>query len=126
MNVLDENIPEDQRQLLRSWRIRTRQIGQDVGRPGMKDDEIIPLLLQLHRPTLFTRDRGFYEPRFCHQRYCLVFLAVGPEEAASFIRRTLRHAELDTHAKRLNKVIEVRQSGIRISKLNSSEMQLNW
>jgi hypothetical protein len=35
MNVLDENIPEDQRELLRRWRIHTRQIGEDVGRKGM-------------------------------------------------------------------------------------------
>ncbi len=29
MNILDENIPEDQRQLLRSWDIRVRQIGHE-------------------------------------------------------------------------------------------------
>ncbi len=44
MNILDENISEDQRQLLRGWRIRARQIGHEVGRPGMQDGEIIPLL----------------------------------------------------------------------------------
>jgi hypothetical protein len=27
----------------------------------MKDDEIIPLLHSLRRPTFFTRDLGFYE-----------------------------------------------------------------
>lgn len=42
MNILDENIPESQRQLLRSWRIRVRQIGYEVGRQGMKDERIIP------------------------------------------------------------------------------------
>lgn len=36
MNVLDENIPDNQRQLLRSWRIHVRQIGHEVGRQGMK------------------------------------------------------------------------------------------
>jgi hypothetical protein len=46
MNLLDENIPESQRQLLRSWRIRIRQIGDEVGRKGMKDEAIIPLLHQ--------------------------------------------------------------------------------
>ena len=45
MNILDENVPESQRQLLRSWRIRVSQIGDDVGRKGMKDEAIIPLLL---------------------------------------------------------------------------------
>ena len=61
MNVLDENIPEDQRQLLRGWRVRTRQIGHDVGRKGMKDEEIIPFLHRLGSLTFLTRDLGFYE-----------------------------------------------------------------
>jgi hypothetical protein len=44
MNLLDENIPEHQRQLLRSWRIPVRQIGIDVGYKGISDDAIIVLL----------------------------------------------------------------------------------
>ncbi len=44
MNILDENAPEDQRSLLQSWRIPIRQIGFDVGRKGMRDDEIIRFL----------------------------------------------------------------------------------
>ena len=42
MNILDENILEDQRQLLLNWRVPFRQISYEVGRKGMKDDEIIP------------------------------------------------------------------------------------
>jgi hypothetical protein len=41
MIVLDENIPEDQRLLLRSWRIRAYQVGRDVGRAGIEDEQII-------------------------------------------------------------------------------------
>ena len=41
MNLLDENIPEHQRQLLRSWRIPIRQIGVDVGPKGISDAAII-------------------------------------------------------------------------------------
>ncbi len=56
MNILDENVPESQRQLLRSWRIRVSQIGDDVGRKGMKDEAIIPLLhsfeVQLFSPGI--------------------------------------------------------------------------
>jgi hypothetical protein len=39
MNVLDENIIESQRQLLKAWRIRPKQIGRDLGRKGMKDQQ---------------------------------------------------------------------------------------
>lgn len=56
MNILDENIPKQQRQLLESWRIRTQQIGFNVGRCGMQDDEIIIFLERLSRPhILYTR-----------------------------------------------------------------------
>ena len=91
MILLDENFPESQRQLLRGWRIRVRQIGQEVGRSGMKDDEVIPLLLGLRRPTFFTLDRGFYRHSLCHARYCLVCVDVGQYESAIFVRRLLRH-----------------------------------
>lgn len=128
MNILDENIPADQVQLLRRWKIWTHQVGQDVGRPGMDDeDEIIPLLLQLSRPTFFTRDLGFFQARLCHTGYCLACLAIGADEAATFIRRGLRHPEFDTHAKRLGKVIEFQKSGIRvIEKSGAPELRCEW
>jgi len=72
MIILDENFPESQRQLLRGWRIPIRQIGYEVGRSGMQDEEIIPFLLQRRRVTFFTLDQGFYKRHFCHARYCLV------------------------------------------------------
>ncbi len=78
MNILDENIPESQRQLLRGWRIRVKQTGQDIGEQGMKDrQQIIPLLQALRRPVLFTRDLGFFDRRLCHRGYGIVCLAVG-------------------------------------------------
>ena len=63
MNVLDENIVESQRQLLRSWRVRVQQIGHDVGRAGMQDEQIIPFLRRTRRVTFFTRDLGFAQTR---------------------------------------------------------------
>jgi len=47
--------------LLDSWRLAPKQIGLDISRKGLKDEEIIPLLRQLHDPTFFTRDVGFYD-----------------------------------------------------------------
>ncbi len=87
MIILDEDIPESQRQLLRGWRISCRQIGHEVGRAGMKDDEVIPLLMGLTRPTFVTLDHGFYERTLCHSRFCLVFLEVREYEAALFTRK---------------------------------------
>jgi hypothetical protein len=58
LNILDENILESQRQLPRSWRIPIRQIGCELGRRGMEDEEIIPFLLTMRRPTIFTNQLG--------------------------------------------------------------------
>jgi hypothetical protein len=91
VNVLDENILESQRQLLRSWGIPVRQIGVELGHKGMADEAILALLLTLNRPTFFTRDLRLDHRQFCHARYCLVTLAVRQYEVASFIRRFLHH-----------------------------------
>ena len=44
MNILDENIIASQRQRLRNWRIRVRQVGVDIARKGLQDEEILPFL----------------------------------------------------------------------------------
>jgi len=111
--LLDENIRSDQRELLRAWRASIDQIGYSVGRWGMQDDEIIPLLRRLRQPTFFTRDAHFYERNLRHARYCLVHLVVERQEVASFVRRFLSHPSFRTHAQRLGSVIRV--SAARVS-----------
>ncbi len=127
MNVLDENIPESQRQLLRSWRIQVRRIGHEIGSIGMADEAIISLLHQLRLATFFTRDLGFHESGLCHPNYCLVCMAVDQYELASFIRRFLQHPAFNTHNKRMGKVIRVSHAGIRIWQLHANkEEELEW
>jgi len=127
MNILDENILEGQRQLLLKWRIPFQQIGYEIGRKGMQDDEIVPFLLRLRHPTFFTIDRHFYRRSLCHARYSLVYLDVAQTEAAIFIRRLLHHRELDTEAKRMGAVIRAAHIGLTVWRLNAEqEMQLDW
>ena len=112
--------------LLRGWRIRARQIGSDVGRAGMGDDEIIPLLHALDHPTFFTRDRDFLQPWLCHPSYCLVYLDVGQFEAASFVRRVLRHRELNTRAKRSGTVIRASHDRLALWRRRQYVRRLDW
>ncbi len=121
MNILDENIPESQRQLLRSWRIQVRQIGHEIANKGVKDEAIISLLHQFRSVTFFTRDLGFYDNKLCHANYCLVCLAVGQYEVASFIRRFSQYPAFNTHSKRMGKVIRVTHLGMRIWQLHGEE-----
>ena len=127
MNILDENVPEDQRSLLQTWGIPIRQIGFDVGRKGMKDEAIIPFLHEFRDSTFFTRDLGSYDRKLCHPRYCLGCLAIGKDEVAVFVRRILRHPELETRAKRMGAVIRVSHAGFSIWRQNArKQIYINW
>lgn len=127
MIILDENIPESQWQLLRSWRIRPLSIGRDISEKGIKDDSLIGFLIQQRRPTFVTRDEGFYSRKLCHARYCVVYLAVRPDESASFVRRLLRHPHFNTRAKRLGAVIRVSSAGLQVWRLREArESFLSW
>ena len=128
MNLLDENIVVTERAQLRAWKIHFQRIGGEVGRLGMKDrNEIIPLLHTLPRPTFFTRDRDFYEPGLRHSGYCLVFLEVAFNEAATFLRRLLRHPAFRTQAARMGKVIRVHHGGLSYWQAGEHrEHKLDW
>jgi hypothetical protein len=127
VNILDENIIDNQRRQLSSWRFRVHQIGFEVGRKGMKDREIIPFLHQLKQPTFFTRDDDFYERKLCHTGYCLVYLDIRKEEVANFVRRVLRHPAFKTKAKRMGKVIRASHVGMSVWSLHAEKEEfLGW
>lgn len=112
MLVLDENLPADQRQLLRRWRIRFRFVGVDLATSGAEDEDLIPLLHRLPQPTFFTLDQHFYRRDWMHPSYCLVWLDVRRREAAEFIRRFLRHPAFNTQAKRMGVIARVHAAGV--------------
>jgi len=128
MILLDENIPEDQCKLLRKWRIRFRQIGQDVGRKGMKDEQhIIPLLHKLDDVTFLTRDFGFFDGRWCHDNYALIYFAVSQSEVAHYIKRFLRHPSFNTKAKRMGAVVRVSPVDLRTWRPHAEEEEaMTW
>lgn len=127
MKILDENIPEHQRQKLKSWHIRVSQIGYDIGTKGMKDDEILVFLRTKRRSTFFTRDDDFYKRQLCHAHYCLVHLSVSRYDVAIFIRRFLHHPEFNTQAKRMGTVIRVSQIGLHFWQQHAEkEIFLPW
>jgi hypothetical protein len=125
--ILDENILDGQRLLLEASRVATRQIGVDVGRKGMKDAEVAVLLGQQRYVTFFTRDKDFYTPELRHRRYCLVVMNVGQNEAATFVRRFLRHPDFDTQVKRMGRVVRVSHAGLAVWRLRSqTEVHTGW
>ena len=127
MIILDENIVFSERRLLEQWRIRVRQIGSEVGRKGMKDPEVISLLLRMRQTTFFSRDRDFFYKHLCHTNYCLVHLHININETAFFIRRLLRHPEFNTRSKRMGKVIQVTTEHIYVWQIQAlTQRKLLW
>jgi len=127
MNILDENIVFEQRAILSRWRIPFRQIGYELSKQGIKDPQIIPLLLRLKQPMFFTRDFDYFKVELCHSGYCLVWLNVRPDEAAAFIRRFLRHNHFRTHGQRLGKVVRVHADGIEYWQLGQRRRtEMGW
>lgn len=127
MNLLDEQVREDQRRLLDQWRIRFRQIGKEVVPSGTQDPDIIPWLHSLKTPTLFTHDHGFFNARWCHPGYCLVYLDVSDIEAAVIIRRFLRHTRFNTHAKRMGVVARACHACIQFWQWKQAALQrVEW
>ena len=115
MLVIDENISEIEVWRLREWGVAVRQIGTEVARLSISDENILPVLHRLKRPTFFTRDRDFWKPGLRHAGYCLVFLDVMEHEGevAAAIRRFLRHPVFRTHAQRLGKVVRLHHDGVQ-------------
>jgi len=125
--ILDENILDGQRLLLDAWRLAARQIGVNLGRKGLKDEEILVLLRQHRDPTFFTRDADFYHSDLRHRSYCLVVTSVGQNEVATFIRRFLRHPDFDTRAKRMGRVVRVSHAGLVVWGLRApTEIHIVW
>lgn len=51
MLVLDENLPAAQQLLLRKWRVHFRVVGVEVATWGTLDENLLPALHRLPRPT---------------------------------------------------------------------------
>jgi len=127
VNLLDENIPLDQGELLEGWGIRCRMIGQNLARSSIGDDNILTLLHRLKQPTFFSRDRHFFQRPLCHGGYALVWLDLVPEEAALFVRRFLAHPCFRTKALRLGVVARVHHDGIHFWQRNRQGLQrVGW
>lgn len=63
MFVIDENVSELEVLRLRKAGIRVRLIGDEFARIGDADENLLPILLRLKNPVLFTQDKDFFQFR---------------------------------------------------------------
>jgi hypothetical protein len=96
MFVIDENVSELEVLRLRKAGIRVRLIGDEVARIGDADENLLPILLRLKKPVLFSQDKDFFQLKWLHEDYALVWLDVHPNVVAGYVQQFLRHPEFDT------------------------------
>jgi hypothetical protein len=123
VNLLDANILLSQRLLLRQWRIRHRQIGPDLGRADFADYEIITLIRQRKGITLVSLDKDFFQPKWLHRNYCLLWLNVHQLKCAEYFRRFLRHPNFNTKAKRMGTVVEAAPACLHVWRLHAKRAE---
>jgi hypothetical protein len=93
----------------------------------MNGREILSLLHSLNRPTFKSLDHGFFKRERCHSSFCLVHLNVAEERAAEFIRRALRHDQLNSWVKRKGGVLRLRPTRISLWRGHARQMvHLAW
>ncbi len=127
MNVLDENVPRDQADLLRQWGVRFRSVSRDLGYSGISDDNIVPLLRRLKRPTFLTRDRDFFIHDLVHAGYALIWFDVKVEETAFFVRCFLKHPFFRLNSQRLGNVVRVHPRGIEYwTRTKGERVRVEW
>lgn len=127
MILLDENINEDQRKLLAAWNIRVKQIGVEVETKAVTDERIISVLHDFKNCLFLSSDSDFWDRKYCHSNYCLVYMDVERNETAFFIRKFLKHAAFDTIKKRLGKVVKVSQTTLSYFETkNAAIKKVSW
>ena len=98
-----------------------------LGSKGRMGIEVTnPDLQRGFSPQLDALDADFASPLLCHPGYGLVFLFVRPREAAEYVRRVLRHPQLNTQAKRMGTYVRASYDGVRVWRRNAAEQAFPW
>jgi hypothetical protein len=97
-------------------------------RPGeqLLDDRIPEVLCTLRQPTLLTIDRDFWDRRFCHPGYCILYFHL-PDERRDQLPGLLRALpaleEFRTRARRMGKVARVGRAGVDFWAASQPDLQ---
>jgi hypothetical protein len=128
--ILDDHLPEtDVLEPIREW--ASAQYVRFL-RPGevILDERIPHLLLELKQPTFVTIDGGFWDRRWCHPRYCILYFALRDdqqERLPQLLRSLVRKPEFRSRANRMGRVVRVSSSSIEYWAFRQEGLcQLPW
>ena len=121
--VLDDQLGASEvlgpiRKLIQAVRLRDLRPGERI-----LDDRVPGVLLSLKDPMFITIDQGFWDRRYLHPGYCILYFALRDEQQEllpELLRRTLRARDFKTRAARRGKIGRVSRSGIDYWRLRSA------
>jgi hypothetical protein len=94
-------------------------------------DERVPEILRtVRRPTFITVDQDFWDRRWCHPDYCILYFALSDEQQfqlPDLLRALLRLPEFRSRAGRMGKVARVRPTAVEWWQFPPGDLhQLTW
>jgi hypothetical protein len=86
-------------------------------RPGelILDERVPEILLTIRQPTFVTIDNDFWDRRFCHPDYAILYFALRTDQQGfipDLLRTLLHKPEFRTRAVRMGKVARVHPDGV--------------
>jgi len=119
MIILDENFTRVEKFKLKKFKKSIKQIGFEIEKSGIKDNDIIPFLHKIKNPTFFTLDNDFFNTNLRHKGYSIVWLNVEINKIAEFAIKFLKHDSFNTISKRMGKIVQITTQRVRYWELNS-------
>lgn len=101
-------------------------------RPGERvlDVRVPEILRTLRQPTFVTIDHGFWDRRWCHPQYAILYFAlreIEQELLPGLLRALLRRPEFKTRASRMGKVARVGTTSLAWWHFQSPDLlQVDW
>jgi hypothetical protein len=90
------------------------------------DDRVPTILRTLKGPTFLTIDHGFWQRRWCHPNYCIIYFDLRDSEQRlipGLLRALFHHPEFHTRAARMGKVACVGTEWVRYWQFQTDRMQ---
>jgi len=113
--IIDEQLPFDRVVFpIRKW-ASAKRIDELYPNEVIKDDRIGSILQKIKRTTFITIDGGFWNSRYCHSQYCILYFALRDDqhtEIPALLRKCCQVDLLKTKKTRMGKIVKISRNKI--------------
>ncbi|NUO81126.1 hypothetical protein HUU05_13695 [candidate division KSB1 bacterium] len=113
--IIDEQLPFDRVVFpIRKW-ASVKRIDELRPDEVIKDDRIGSLLQRIKHTAFVTIDSGFWNSRYCHPQYCILYFALRDDQHAeipTLLRKCCQVDLLKTKRARMGKIVKIGRNKI--------------